>query len=203
MTYDGFAVYRKYLALKLHFTTDSYDFFNYEGNVHTKLETFVKRNDRYMFHKLSVKYNEEDIQDFLVANFLHKNKAWSGSLLEQDAHELYLQHRKRKDSFTYWFKEDINRLRMLIVDDDNMPSNGFIVSNGQHPKILKLCIGNKIGYESLLVMDYHMGFMKDWNKNITDKVVWPDLYKKLMKYKPFVGFNETETKLILKEAFLK
>ena len=124
--------------------------------------------------------------DSLVGTFLQKTQ----------------QQRKRKDSFTYWFKEDINRFRMLIVDEDNMPSNGFIVINGQHPKILKLCIGNKIGYETLLVMDYHMGFMKDWDKQITDKVVWPELSKKLKKYKPFVGFNETETKLLLKEAFL-
>ena len=93
--YDGFAVYRKYLAYKLHFTTDKYDYTEHSGMVHTKLETFTKRNDRYMFHKLSVKYNQEEIDDFMIANFVKKNKAWSGSLLERDSHETYLQYRKR------------------------------------------------------------------------------------------------------------
>ena len=83
MTYDGFAVYRKYLAYKLHFTTDKYDYTEHSGMVHTKLETFTKRNDRYMFHKLSVKYNQDEIDDFMIANFVKKNKAWSGSLLER------------------------------------------------------------------------------------------------------------------------
>ena len=97
MTYDGFAVYRKYLAYKLHFTTDKYDYTEHSGMVHTKLETFTKRNDRYMFHKLSVKYNQDEIDDFMIANFVKKNKAWSGSLLERDSHDTYLQYKKRKE----------------------------------------------------------------------------------------------------------
>ncbi len=83
--YDGFAVYRKYLAYKLHFTTDKYDYTENSGMIHTKLETFTKRNDRYMFRKLSVKYNQDEIDDFMIANFVKKNKAWSGSLLERDS----------------------------------------------------------------------------------------------------------------------
>ena len=39
--YDGFAVYRKYLAYKLHFTTDKYDYTDHSGMVHTKLSTFT------------------------------------------------------------------------------------------------------------------------------------------------------------------
>ena len=115
MTYDGFAVYRKYLAYKLHFTTDKYDYTEHSGMVHTKLETFTKRNDRYMFHKLSVKYNQEEIDDFMIANFVKKNKAWSGSLLERDSHETYLQYRKRKEATNYYFKEDLGRVRSIIV----------------------------------------------------------------------------------------
>ncbi len=105
MTYDGFAVYRKYLAYKLHFTTDKYDYTEHSGMVHTKLETFTKRNDRYMFHKLSVKYNQDEIDDFMIANFVKKNKAWSGSLLERDSHDTYLQYKKRKEGFNYWLNQ--------------------------------------------------------------------------------------------------
>jgi len=37
---------------------------------------------------------------------------------------------------------------------------------------------------------------------IKDKIVWPDFYKKAQKFKPFLRFNQTETKIILKENFL-
>ena len=51
--YGGFEVFKLYLAIKLHFTTDTYNYEEYGGKVNCKLETFTKRNDRYFFHKLS------------------------------------------------------------------------------------------------------------------------------------------------------
>ena len=196
MTYDGFAVYRKYLAYKLHFTTDKYDYTEHSGMVHTKLETFTKRNDRYMFHKLSVKYNQDEIDDFMIANFVKKNKAWSGSLLERDSHDTYLQYKKRKEGFNYWLKQEINEIAKIASHQ-----SVFRVDDGQHPRLLKLTIGKKISIETLLVMDYHLGFLKDWDKKIKDKIVWPDFYKKAQKFKPFLRFNQTETKIILREVF--
>ena len=54
--YGGFEVFKLYLAIKLHFTTDTYNYEEYGGKVNCKLETFTKRNDRYFFHKLSKRY---------------------------------------------------------------------------------------------------------------------------------------------------
>ena len=68
--YGGFDVYKTYLAVKLHFTTDTYDYYKYGGKVNTKLDTFTKRKDRYFFHKLSTRYAEDNILDFFVSNFL-------------------------------------------------------------------------------------------------------------------------------------
>ena len=51
--YGGFDVYKTYLAVKLHFTSDTYDYYKYDGKVNAKLDTFTKRKDRYFFHKLS------------------------------------------------------------------------------------------------------------------------------------------------------
>ncbi len=200
--YDGFAVYRKYLAYKLHFTTDKYDYTEHSGMIHTKLETFTKRNDRYMFHKLSVKYNQDEIDDFMIANFLKKNKAWSGSLLEKESHEIYLQYKRRTDSSSYFFKEDCSRILTTCDMDGIMPTDVVIVRDGQHPILLRHCIGNKISTETLIIMDYHLNFIKDWQEKITDKIVWPNFYKKITKFKPFLRFNQTETKLILREVFL-
>ena len=71
--YGGFDVFRVYMAVKLHFTTN-YNYFDYDGKVNIKLDTFTKRNDRYFFHKLSTKYNQNEILDFFVANFIEKDK---------------------------------------------------------------------------------------------------------------------------------
>ena len=53
---EGFDAYCLYLAVNNHFHTDSYDFFKYNGKVSAKLESFLKRKDKYHFAKLSRKY---------------------------------------------------------------------------------------------------------------------------------------------------
>ena len=64
--YGGFEVFKAYLAIKLHFTTDTYNYDEYGGKVNCKLESFTKRNDRYFFHKLSKEYYEK----ILLTSFL-------------------------------------------------------------------------------------------------------------------------------------
>ena len=93
--YGGFEVFKLYLAIKLHFTTDTYNYEEYEGKVNCKLETFTKRNDRYFFHKLSKQYDRDNIVDFFVANFIHNNKKWVGNLLQNDGRDIYLDFKKR------------------------------------------------------------------------------------------------------------
>ena len=72
--YGGFEVYKTYLAVKLHFTSKSYDYIKYEGKVNAKLDTFTSRNDRYFFHKLSKRFKEDEILHFFVANFAKDDK---------------------------------------------------------------------------------------------------------------------------------
>ena len=102
--YGGFEVFKLYLAIKLHFTTDTYNYEEYGGKVNCKLETFTKRNDRYFFHKLSKRYNERDILDFFVSNFATNSSKWVGNLVQNDGREIYLEFKKRKEAFGYHFR---------------------------------------------------------------------------------------------------
>lgn len=200
--YGGFDVFKTYLAIKLHFTSDSYDYFKYEGKVNCKLDTFTKRNDRYFFHKLSTKYKQDEIIDFFVSNFLSDDKKWIGNLLQNDGRDVYLDFKKRKESFNYFFRSDCTNVyndfssRGLSFDD------GFICTNGQHPRVLRLLIQKKISYQTAIVLDYYLTFIKNWDKKIEEKIVWPNISNKITKLKPFIRFNSVECKNILKEVFV-
>ena len=200
--YGGFDVYKTYLAVKLHFASDTYDYYKYGGKVNAKLETFTKRKDRYFFHKLSTKYAESDILDFFVANFLADSKRWIGNLLANDGRGVYLDYKKRKESFIYHFKQDCGTIvsdfsrRSLSFDD------GFLCPNGQHPRMLRLLIQKKVSYQTAVVLNHFLGFTKNWDKEITEKIVWPEISLKVARVKPFINFNATECKLIMKEVFL-
>ena len=200
--YGGFDVYKTYLAVKLHFASDTYDYYKYDGKVNAKLDTFTKRKDRYFFHKLSTRYAETDILDFFVANFLADSKRWIGNLLANDGRDVYLDYKKRKEAFAYHFKQECGTIASDLGRRNISFNDGFIPPNGQHPRILRLLIQRKISYQTAVVLDHFLGFTKNWDKEITEKVVWPEISLKVARVKPLVNFNATECKLIMKDVFL-
>ena len=200
--YGGFDVYKTYLAVKLHFTTDTYDYYKYGGKVNTKLDTFTKRMDRYFFHKLSTRYAETDILDFFVANFLSDSKRWIGNLLANDGKDVYLDYKKRKEAFAYHFKQDCGNIASDFSRRNISFDDGFIPIRGQHPRLLRLLIQRKISYQTTIVLNHYLGFTKNWDKEITEKIVWPEISLKVTRLKPFINFNATECKLIMKEVFV-
>ena len=130
--YGGFDVYKTYLGVKLHFTTDTYDYIKYGGKTNAKLDTFTKRKDRYFFHKLSKRFNERDVLDFFVSNFIINGDKWVGDLITNESIENYTRYRKYNESFKYHFRDDCVR----IMDDFNSRNirfdDGFGVHSGQH-----------------------------------------------------------------------
>ena len=201
MMYGGFDVFKTYLAVKNHFTTD-YNYIKYGGRVTAKLESFTKRPDRYFFHKLSKKYNEKDILDFFVSNFAVDGNKWIGNVLNNEGSENYTRYRKYKEAFGNHFRNDC----VSIVHDFSRRgisfNDGFRIINGQHPRVLRLLIQKKIHIQTAIVLDTILSFSKVWNKEITEKVVWPKIAHTITKLKPFVNFNFTEAKLIVKEIFV-
>ena len=201
MMYGGFDVFRTYLAVKLHFTSD-YDYFEFDGKVNAKLDTFTKRNDRYFFHKLSKQYDQKNIVDFFVANFVYDNKKWVGNLLQNDGKEIYLDFKKRKEAFGYHFRNDLVSINNDFTRSNISFDDGFICRGGQHPRLLRLLIQKRASFQTIAVLDHFLSFSKNWDKEITEKVVWPKISSTLTKLKPFVKFNMTECKLIMKEVFV-
>ena len=199
MAYGGFDVYKIYLGVKLHFTTDTYDYYKYSGKVNATLDSFTKRKDRYFFYKLSTRYSPSEALDFFVSNFVDDSKKWIGNLLNDDGHKVYLKYKKYFQSFEYSLRNSISNIvydfsRKRISFDD-----GLCVVNGQHPRMLRLLIQRKIDFPTAIILDSVLDFIKVWDKEIEETIVWPDLSRKLKKMKPFISFNKTQAKLIMKE----
>ena len=199
--YGGFDVFKTYLAVKNHFTTD-YDYNKYGGRVTAKLESFTKRSDRYFFHKLSKRYNERDILDYFVSNFAVDGNKWIGNLINNEGTENYTRYRKYKESFDYHFRNDLVAIRNDFDNRGISFDDGFIVHSGQHPRVLRLHIQRRIHIQTTIILDSVLSFSKIWDKEITEKVVWPKIAHTLAKLKPFVIYNETQAKLIMKEIFV-
>jgi hypothetical protein len=189
---SAFQAYEKYLALKQHFTRDAYDYFKYNGRVNTSSSKFEQRKDKYLFYKLSKK---KDLEGFLLANFLDNDAGWVRDVLSLEADTIYNDWLKRKQSLMYVFESDCTKL------DDNININ-LTVKNGDHPLLLKLFLRKEISIETLIIMDITLNVFEYWNKKIRDDILWPEVYRKCIKYKPFLSINLKKCKEILKNRFM-
>lgn len=189
---ESFNAYVKYLALKRHFTTDSYDYFKYNGKVRASIDSFQSRNDSFFFLKLARK---DDYENIILANMIEKPDIWVRDILEEEGQNRYINWKKRMDSLGYIFKSDINN--MLDEYEDN-----FVVRDGQHPHIMTMMLQKKISLETFTIMTHLANIFPYWEKKIVDKIVSRDIMKKSRKYKPFLDLDWKRYKTYVKDQFL-
>jgi len=199
---NSYDVYKLYLAIKLHFTTDNYDFYRHNAKVNSTFNTFLKRNDRFFFHKLATKYNKEELVDFFVSNFFTNSKTWVGNLVRADGETNYTKWKKYKESFTYNFRNECVLVNNVINSDNIRFDDVFCVSSGQHPRLLRLFLSGQVNVQTIIILDKILSFIKNWDKEIAETVIWPEKSFKITKLKPFVNYNLTKCKFIMKEVFV-
>ena len=189
-----FEVYCEYLALKNHFSNPKYDYFKYNKKVRATISSFNKRRDKYFFEKTSRKYKDEEIVNFLVANFVEStsvNQVWIGEIISS-GERTYQDWTKRQQSLTYLFKEQSNELL-----SNNELENLFSCSKG-HPTILKRFLGGDISLETFVIYDRIFSFRKKFDKKLKDPV-WETVSLKLQKYSPFLNIDVFKFKKILRD----
>lgn len=194
---EGMKAYSRYQALKLHFTSD-YDFVKYGGKIRTiSEEAFLKRKDQYLFRKLERKYSDEELTNFFVANFVsNAGVRWVGEMNGPESEKIYLLWLKRMEAFSYYLKQDLQ-----YIEDNVANPREVLKTNGGHPPLLKLYLGNKIAAETIISFDRVTNVLDSWNDIITDTIVWPEAYRQLSKYKPFVKVDKDIIKKVMREVF--
>ena len=194
---NGFEVYKIYLAIKLHFISknQSYDFHKHNGRTTARLETFTKRRDRYFFHKLSKSYNDSSIVDYFLSNFVSNTNLWVGDIIGKSGDDHYKEWSKKLEALFYYYEQDLEYMLEQNIEFDDI----FTSKNGQHPPILKMFLSKRINFETFIILDDILSFTKQLNKNISEKVLWPKLYDRMIRYKPFLKYNVTKYKKSLRD----
>ena len=194
MKVTPFETYQTYLSMKSHFTNSKYDFFKYGGKSRATMSSFNKRKDKYWFEKTSRKYSNEQVLDFLLANFVNADtpqNLWIGEMINS-GERTYAEWMKRKQSMTYIFKEQSEKLLSETELEDV-----FKCSKG-HPLLLRKYLGGEISLETLTILEKVFSFVKNFDKKLDDPV-WESVSLKLKKYLPFININVFQYKKILRE----
>ena len=185
-----------YLSLKLHFTTDTFDYFKYGNAAKASQQSFDSRRDKFFFVKLSRTFKEDELREFFVANMIVEDKVYPATLVREGAKN-YKEYIKRKQSMSYNFKEDVMTLHDMSQRFDNL----FII-DGVHPPLLKAHLGGKITLETLAIFNKIFQFIGNFDKIIKEDIVWKPLRNRVVKYEPFIHIDKGKYKSIIKQQYL-
>jgi hypothetical protein len=189
---DAFDAYKIYTAVKNHFVIESYDYFKYNKKINASYDSFLKRKDKIFFAKLGNK-KENYLEDFLVANFLHDPKIWIGELLSEESENRYKEWKRKQESLTYIFKNEVDFMKGWNSDKLN---EWFEVKDGQHPNIIRMYLQKEISLETLTILNSILRFTKKYDSQVHDPI-YKEVSKLCKKYPPFLKFDKTKIKSIL------
>ena len=182
---------------KNHFTLDSYDWFKYNKKVNVTYDSFLKRKDKIFFAKLG---NRKDayLEEFLVSNFMHDTKMWVGELLSEECEERYKEWKRRQESLTYVFKNEMDFISGWKPDELN---EFFNLKGGDHPPIIKKYLRKEISLETLAILNSLLHFVKRYDIMIHDPI-YKEVSKLCKKYQPFLNYDTARMKKSLRELVL-
>ena len=193
---EAFDVYRSYLALKLHFTTDKYDAIKQRGRVRATKQSFFKRNDLLNIRKIADKYSEKEVIDFLVANFVSGDR-WGG-VFDTEAKHNYFDWKRRMEAMSYTFKNDIDKI-MFNCEKNNYKFDDVFYSDTNHPIILRMYLGKHISMETLVILNNINNYTNRLDNVLKNDLVWPDVSRIIKKYQPFLKIEKEKYVRILRE----
>jgi hypothetical protein len=192
-----YEAYRLFMALRLHFTSD-YDAVKYNFKSSASPNAFYKRRDKYFFAKIA-KQHERDIKNFYVSQFIN-GTTWVGDMLDEEGARNYRKFRKIKEAIHRTFELDMQKASEHVEQFDDLLT---VKEFNQPPLIIKLWQQEEINLESVVILNNIFGFMNNANKDITETISWPDIYRLITKITPFVEYRPDKATTILQSIFYK
>jgi hypothetical protein len=160
---------------------------------------FETRKDKYSFHKLARKYDEQSLPYFLAVNFYENKKVWVRSFFD-------VEYDKR---FEQWKVNQTNRVQRL--DDDLAKIPDFKTSiqcvDNQSPELLLMVYRKEISVDTFVILDRFMKLGYHWSSKLKDDFIFTEFYDNILKYKGFfythILFDTTTYSNTIKSRILK
>jgi hypothetical protein len=189
ITLDDFQVYKFYLAIKLHFTTDDYDFFKFNGKTTASRVAFEKRKDMVTIRKLAKKLDTKDVVNYFVANFVSGDKS-GGAFDNTESERIFKEWQKRIESLSYQFITDLGKLSDECERVNKNFSHVFEIEKGTHPLLLRMYLGYNITIETMVILNSLQPYIDSFDKYLYNDIIWNEISRIIKKYEPFLHYDK-------------
>jgi len=136
-------------------------------------------------------YDSKELLKILVLAFQSIQRSF---LLPRSPQRSLLMSKKVQQSLMYVLQQDINNL------DEDFDTN-LLSKDGQHPKILRAYQSKQIHPETLIMINEVTNVFRYWDKKLVDKIIWPDIKRQCIKYRPFLAFDADKVKTTIVNTF--
>lgn len=162
---NSFRFYELYVAMNLHFTSDSYDFIKYGGKTRVNVNSFEKRNDKFHFKKQASRFICEDHAIiYLFTNFLNEKRYIIS--FKKDYEIQFIGYR---DAIEYRFKNDYEKYSNIDILDEYFSGN------------------KEVCYYVIIMDALSMGkYYRSLDTKYQDNFLWNEMKKILDIVRPFV-----------------
>lgn len=187
---DGFKAYKYYTALKLHFSSKSYNVFKNKGRVKCSQDKFLSRNDRYLFEKLGHRFaSDRDYIMYIASNMMYGNKTVIYDTTTGDAN--YQEYTRRRQSITNVFRDDLHTIANNVA--------GLDFTGQKVPSVINLWMSGKITTETMVILDDLDGIVEKTKRNGHLALLFDDDLLLLEKSKGFVKYDSYKAMAVYTE----
>lgn len=176
---SGFGAYRRYLAIKYHFNSESYDYIKYQKQVKASENSYEKRKDKFVYESLAKKYSEDELENILISNFVSNDSFWIGDV--KPSHytiEVYHNFKKRLSVIKATLSNDICYLKELC-DKKGYTFNDLLDTRQDLPIVYYELEQGNISPEIIVLFNEIFNFL---NKRILDNIIFKRWKLKIEKY---------------------
>jgi hypothetical protein len=197
---DGYAFYKIYHPLYLHFTTP-YNVLKYRGKVKMlDRDSFEKLSNKGIFYGWGKKFdNAIHAGNVVLSNMIYNDYDDFVYRDKQDAIDIYYEWKKVKESSVEVLKRDcmglVDHLKTLSTWQNFLKKT----PSGKTAPLLQLYQHKKIHPESLIALDSIHPFIDDWKNDYAIDPLISERVFKLTKYRPFVKIDKNKVTNIFKE----
>lgn len=190
---SGYGAYQLFLALRTHFNSNKYDFFQFHGKLKINKESYLKRHDKHFFEKIAKEFDMKTLRDFYIANLL-KDKHYIMDFLDDEANTNLAEYLRRKQALSYNFANELDRVF------NNSITGSFVIRNSVYPDIVGFFLRGTVSPETMVIINDFIPFIAKYDKYLgNDDPIWSKVSLKLKKYKPFLKYDSDKMKYILRE----
>ena len=191
MRMTGYEAFILHHAVNLHFNR-SYDCWKYNFKTNVTEKTYWKRPDKFQLTKIGKRFKtRDDIILYFASHQIAGNK-YTGDMIRDE--DTYTQFLKRIDSISYLFKNELEEISDVKFDK-------LLEIEDTYPKIVQLHLEGTVSLETVCIINRLTGFINKAHKQITETILWPDLFNKISKYQSFLKFDDSKMRKIILDVF--